>query len=226
MIAGASLVDRQTERVEFRRCNGCFEDAAIGGDMSAKNRKKHDKEWQAFQELHRISDEAAALIRRVHGRVSELLQCFPEPAPEDVDAWVRERHREWILKWESAKTATDSGPTPTAEATPKKPKSKAKAKKPAHDPLWVKAKEVCRLNMQDIEMAKQLGMSPKALMKNVPASTQLWKAPVKEWIRDLFEKRFGRASEATASRAKSSKAAAIEPVPFELSDDVENEVPF
>lgn len=195
--------------------------------MSAKKRKKHDKEWQAFQELHRINDEATALIRRVHGRVSALLQRFPEPAPEDVDAWVRERHREWILKWESAKTATDSGSTPTSETTPKKPKSQSKVKKPAHDPLWVKAKEVCRLNMQDIEMAKKLGMIPKTLMKNVPASSQRWKAPVKEWIRDLYEKRFGTAPVATASKAKNSQAVPTTPDPFELGDDIAfEEVPF
>lgn len=38
-------------------------------------------------------------------------------------------------------------------------------------------------------MVKQLGMTPKSLTKNIPTSAQMWKLPVKEWIRSLcFEK--------------------------------------
>ena len=40
-------------------------------------------------------------------------------------------------------------------------------------------------------MAKRLGMSPKSLMKNQPGPSQRWKKPVKIWIRDLHEHRFG-----------------------------------
>ena len=69
--------------------------------------------------------------------------------------------------------------------------SMAKTKAMKFDPQWAKAKAVCRLNMEDIQMAKALGMSPKSLMKNNPSPTQRWKAPVKHWIRDLYEKRFG-----------------------------------
>jgi len=61
-----------------------------------------------------------------------------------------------------------------------------------HDPEWAKAKKVCRLNMEDIRKAKELGLSPKALMKNVPSPSQKWKLPVKLWIAELHEKRFGR----------------------------------
>ena len=61
-----------------------------------------------------------------------------------------------------------------------------------HDPKWAKAKTVCRLNMEDICKAKELGLSPKALMKNVPSPSQKWKLPVKFWIAELHEKRFGR----------------------------------
>lgn len=56
---------------------------------------------------------------------------------------------------------------------------------------WMKAKAKCRLNQEDIEMAKKLGISPHTLIKNIPSSKQRWKAPVKLWIRDLYEKRFG-----------------------------------
>ena len=61
-----------------------------------------------------------------------------------------------------------------------------------HDPQWARAKQVCRLNMEDIRMAKELGMSPKSLMKNQPSPSQRWKSPVNLWIRELHANRFGR----------------------------------
>ena len=61
-----------------------------------------------------------------------------------------------------------------------------------HDPKWAKAKKLCRLNMEDIRMAKELGIGPKSLMKNIPGPSQQWKLPVKLWIRELHEERFGR----------------------------------
>ena len=60
--------------------------------------------------------------------------------------------------------------------------------------MWVKAKELCRLNQEDIRMAKELGFQPKSLIKNIPSPNQEWKAPVKEWIRDLYAKKFGARS--------------------------------
>jgi hypothetical protein len=66
------------------------------------------------------------------------------------------------------------------------------SKAPKHDPKWAKAKAVCRLNMEDIRMAKALGISPKALLKNNPSPSERWKEPVKYWIRGLYEKRFGK----------------------------------
>jgi hypothetical protein len=60
---------------------------------------------------------------------------------------------------------------------------------------WKKAKRLCRLSVEDIRMARELGMSPRGLMKNIPSPTQRWKAPVKVWIRDLYEKKFGRKSQ-------------------------------
>jgi len=65
-----------------------------------------------------------------------------------------------------------------------------------HDPQWAKAKKVCRLNMEDIRKAKELGLSPKVLMKNIPSPSQKWKLPVKLWIAELHEKRFGRTRQA------------------------------
>ncbi|GAA0438654.1 hypothetical protein GCM10008983_14420 [Lentibacillus halophilus] len=56
---------------------------------------------------------------------------------------------------------------------------------------WAEAKKKCRLNQADIRMAKELGMTPKSLIKNIPSPQQQWKAPVKTWIRDLYENKFG-----------------------------------
>lgn len=62
-------------------------------------------------------------------------------------------------------------------------------------PDWAEAKKRCRLNQNDIQMAKELGMIPKSLVKNIPSPSQQWKAPVKVWIRELYEKKFGRVLE-------------------------------
>ena len=57
-----------------------------------------------------------------------------------------------------------------------------------------KAKTLCRLNAEDVRKAKKLGMRPRALIGNIPNSSQQWKAPVRFWIRDLYAKRFGEPS--------------------------------
>ncbi len=57
---------------------------------------------------------------------------------------------------------------------------------------WAEAKKRCRLNQADIQMAKELGMTPKSLLKNIPSPAQQWKMPVKDWIRDLYESKFGK----------------------------------
>ena len=56
---------------------------------------------------------------------------------------------------------------------------------------WAEAKRRCRLSVKEIEMAKQLGMTPKCLITNIPAPSQSWKLPVKDWIRSLYFEKFG-----------------------------------
>ncbi|QQK80098.1 hypothetical protein HUG20_09480 [Salicibibacter cibi] len=62
---------------------------------------------------------------------------------------------------------------------------------------WAEAKKRCRLNQADIQMAKELGMKPKSLIKNIPAPSQQWKAPVKVWVRELYEEKFGELIESS-----------------------------
>ena len=78
------------------------------------------------------------------------------------------------------------------------PKKKKRPQK--HDPAWAKAKKLCRLNMDDIRKAKELGMKPKSLMKNIPSPDQLWKACVKIWIRELYEEKQRRADRKKSHR--------------------------
>lgn len=90
-----------------------------------------------------------------------------------------------------------------------------------HDPQWAKAKQVCRLNMEDIQMAKELGLSPRTLMKNQPGPSQQWKLPVKLWIRELHAKRFGSRAHAVDRPARP----ASKPTPSE-PDDFGADIPF
>lgn len=67
-----------------------------------------------------------------------------------------------------------------------KKKKKAPNKK---DKLWIEAKRKCRLNQEDIRMAKEMGLNPRSLIKNIPSPSQPWKQPVKAWIREMYAKR-------------------------------------
>lgn len=51
-------------------------------------------------------------------------------------------------------------------------------------------------------MAKKLGFKPRSLIKNIPAKSQPWKASVRQWIRDLYAKRYGEAGAPDLDRNK------------------------
>lgn len=63
------------------------------------------------------------------------------------------------------------------------------ASKLQKEQAWKEAKKRCRLNEEDIKLAKQLGMTPKSLIKNIPSPKEQWKLPVKQWIRELAEEK-------------------------------------
>lgn len=79
--------------------------------------------------------------------------------------------------------------------------------------LWVEAKRKCRLNAEEVQMAKEMGLNPKSLIKNIPAKNEQWKTPVKIWIRDMYAERFGRTRPMTAGKRKWSKTSEEE-LPF------------
>lgn len=57
------------------------------------------------------------------------------------------------------------------------------------DALWQEAKKKCRLSNEDIKIAKEPGLNPKSLIKNIPNKSERWKAPVSVWIREIQEER-------------------------------------
>jgi hypothetical protein len=58
------------------------------------------------------------------------------------------------------------------------------------DKLWKEAYRKCRLSVRHIQMAKELGLNPKSLIKNIPNPHERWKAPVSDWIEEVYAKRF------------------------------------
>jgi hypothetical protein len=87
---------------------------------------------------------------------------------------------------------------------------------------WEEAKRRCRLSDDDIRKAKELGMQPRSLIKNIPSPSQQWKVSVRAWVRSLHAKKFGVratppaappvAPPAAAQPAAGPKAAERQPV--------------
>ena len=68
---------------------------------------------------------------------------------------------------------------------------------------WQEAKKKCRLNNEDIALAKRLGLNPRSLIKNIPSKSEPWKAPVKDWLHDMDEKRQKKAAQKHRRKEKS-----------------------
>ena len=77
---------------------------------------------------------------------------------------------------------------------------------------WQEAKKKCRLNNEDIALAKRLGLNPRSLIKNIPSKSEPWKAPVKDWLREMDEKR--QKKSAQKQRRKQDSDADDSELPF------------
>ena len=77
------------------------------------------------------------------------------------------------------------------------------------DRLWAEAKRRCRLNTEDVRMAKEMGLNPRSLIKNIPSKTELWKLPVKDWIREMYQK---RQEKSARKKARKEQATVNSPV--------------
>lgn len=156
------------------------------GSIKNKRKKKARQEWEQFQQLHQLSDEDVQLLRYTGyplDRFRELLGTDVSAQPAEKARQIKEFYQQWLEKVANRQAAIEAGLIA--------PKTKKPAKTTQHDPKWAEAKRLCRLNMDDIRKAKELGLSPQALIKNVPSASQAWKASVKDWIQDLHDKRFG-----------------------------------
>ncbi len=52
-------------------------------------------------------------------------------------------------------------------------------------------------------MAKEMGLNPRSLIKNIPSKSEPWKAPVKDWVREMYRKRQEKAERTKKRRADS-----------------------
>ncbi len=57
--------------------------------------------------------------------------------------------------------------------------------------LWSQAKKRYRLNAQNVAKAKRLGINPKKLGSLANHQQEPWKRPLKQWLQERYEERFG-----------------------------------
>ncbi|NBK21923.1 MAG: hypothetical protein EOM68_07845 [Spirochaetia bacterium] len=60
---------------------------------------------------------------------------------------------------------------------------------PGSEQQWKEAMSKCKLSDEDIRKAKEMGLNPKSLIKNIPSKQQQWKLPVYEWVQLMYEER-------------------------------------
>lgn len=75
------------------------------------------------------------------------------------------------------------------------------------DEMWQEAKRKCRLNSEDIALAKRLGLNPRSLIKNIPNKSEPWKAPVKDWLHEIDAKRQKKAAQKRKRKEQAKRAA-------------------
>lgn len=175
------------------------------GTMKRKRRKKQAAAWSRFQQEHQLSDEELKMARSMGSPLEKLKERLADSAFSQSTATadrIREIHRKWKDRLEARKAAVKAGLID--------PPAKKKKKKVKHDPVWAKAKTLCQLNMEDVRKAKELGMSPRSLIKNISSRSQPWKAPVKIWIRELYEERQAKAARKKARQTVAESVTAGE----------------
>jgi hypothetical protein len=152
------------------------------GSMKRKRRKKQAAEWAGFQQEHQLADEEVQLARGMGYPLATLEEKLADrplaPEASTTADRIREIHRRWKEGLEARQAAVEAG----LIAPPAKKKKKAQ-----HDPEWAMAKRLCRLNTDDVRKAKEMGLNPRKLVKNIPSPSEPWKLPVSIWIRELYE---------------------------------------
>ncbi|HHI9989684.1 TPA: hypothetical protein ACQDLI_002043 [Legionella pneumophila] len=61
--------------------------------------------------------------------------------------------------------------------------------------IWAEVKKRYRLSNEIVQMAKKLGLNPKKLGSIANHHQQPWKQPLPEFIKSLYQQRFGEHAE-------------------------------
>jgi hypothetical protein len=69
----------------------------------------------------------------------------------------------------------------------------ARTSKATKEQRWAQARRRCRLSDEALRMARELGLDPSSLIRNMPSPKRPWKAPVEEWVRGMYQRRNGGA---------------------------------
>lgn len=57
---------------------------------------------------------------------------------------------------------------------------------------------MCKLNAETLSQAKEMGLNPRSLIKNIPNKSEQWKAPVSVWIQEMYEERQAKSNKKKA----------------------------
>jgi hypothetical protein len=68
----------------------------------------------------------------------------------------------------------------------------SRPKHPADPQAWIEARKRHRLSHAHVQMARELGMNPRKLGKIDNHRQEPWKAPLPDFIAELYRRRFGR----------------------------------
>lgn len=58
-------------------------------------------------------------------------------------------------------------------------------------------------------IAKEMGLNPRSLIKNIPSKTEQWKLPVKDWIREMYQKRQEKSARKKARKRQAAIACPV-----------------
>ena len=67
---------------------------------------------------------------------------------------------------------------------------------------WKEVKKKCKVGDETIRMAKELGINPRTMIKNIPSKAEKWKAPVDVWIREMYDKVKEKSAKKAKAKAK------------------------
>ena len=153
-----------------------------GAYMIKKKRLKYDSLEKLVQKYYRGKSKQDSMLAMVNGkidnlyRIEEMLSTYSELYLYDVAANPEsELKTDYLLVNQLDDRVLQLG--------------MVKADKKKMQELWDEAKKKCRLGEEEIRMAKETGLNPKSLIKNIPNKKEIWKTPVKDWIHDMYEKR-------------------------------------